>query len=224
MGAVAVSAVNLKAEKWRTRVAETDSPTDDIATLDQLARAVDHCTRCPLYRGATQGVAGEGPTDARIMLVGEQPGDQEDLQGRPFVGPAGRLLDEALAAAGLDRRRLFLTNAVKHFKFEPRGKRRLHQNPTAGEIDICRWWLDKERDFVAPQLIVTLGGSALRGVIGKSASIRSMRGAVHELAGGAKLIATVHPSFLLRMPDRNRAAKEREAFVADLIRARKLAA
>jgi DNA polymerase len=158
------------------------------------------------------------------MLVGEQPGDQEDLQGRPFVGPAGQLLDEALEEAGLDRRRLFLTNAVKHFKFEPRGKRRLHQNPTAGEIDICRWWLDKERALVQPELIVTLGASALRGVTGKSASIRSMRGTAHELEGGAKLIATIHPSFLLRMPDRTRAAEERKAFVADLVRARKLAA
>jgi DNA polymerase len=158
------------------------------------------------------------------MLVGEQPGDQEDQQGRPFVGPAGQVLNEALEEAGLDRRRLFLTNAVKHFKYEPRGKRRLHQNPTAGEIDICRWWLDKERAFVQPELIVTLGVSALRGVTGKSASIKSMRGAVHDLDGGTKLIATIHPSFLLRMPDRTRAAEERKAFVADLARARKLAA
>ena len=158
------------------------------------------------------------------MLVGEHPGDQEDLQGRPFVGPAGQVLDEALEEAGLDRTRLFLTNAVKHFKFEPRGKRRLHQNPTTGEIDICRWWLDKERAFVQPELIVTLGASALRGVTGKSASIKSMRGTVHELEGGAKLLATIHPSFLLRMPDRARAAEEREMFVADLVRARKLVA
>ena len=180
--------------------------------------------RCPLYRNATQGVAGEGPKTARIMLVGEQPGDQEDLQGRPFVGPAGQLLNEALDEAGLDRRRLFLTNAVKHFKFEPRGKRRLHQNPTTAEIDICRWWLDRERAFVQPDLIVTLGASALRGVTGKSVSIKSMRGAAHELEGGSKLIATIHPSFLLRMPDRGRAAKERAMFVADLVRARKLSA
>jgi DNA polymerase len=195
-----------------------------VKTLGELARAVDRCTRCPLYCNATQGVAGEGPEAARIMLVGEQPGDREDLQGRPFVGPAGQVLNEALEEAGLDRRRLFLTNAVKHFKFEPRGKRRLHQNPTTGEIDICRWWLDKERAFVKPDLIVTLGASALRGVTGKSASIKSMRSAVHELEGGTKLIATIHPSFLLRLADRERAAGERKAFVADLIRARKLAA
>lgn len=200
------------------------APTDDIRTLDDLARAVDRCRRCPLYRDATQGVAGEGPKSARIMLVGEQPGDREDLEGRPFVGPAGRLLDEAIDEAGLDRRRLFLTNAVKHFKFAPRGKRRLHQRPTAGEVDACRWWLDKERRLVHPALIVTLGATALRGVTGRSASVRSMRGEAVELEDGATLVATIHPSFLLRMPDRARAARERAGFVADLVRARTLAA
>jgi DNA polymerase len=224
MRAAAVSAANPRTDKWRTRVPEELAPDDDVKTLGALAKAIDRCTRCPLYCNATQAVAGEGPTKARIMVVGEQPGDQEDLQGRPFVGPAGQVLDAALDEVGLDRRRLFLTNAVKHFKFEPRGKRRLHQNPTTGEIDICRWWLDKERALVQPELIVTLGASALRGVTGKSASIKSMRGAVHELEGGSKLIATIHPSFLLRLPDRERAAEERKAFVADLIRARKLAA
>ncbi len=224
MRETAVSLANPLTDKWRTRVPEDLTLDDDVKTLGDLARAVDRCTRCPLFCNATQGVAGEGPEAARIMLVGEQPGDQEDLQGRPFVGPAGQLLNEALEKAGLDRTRLFLTNAVKHFKYEPRGKRRLHQNPTAGEIDVCRWWLDKERAFVQPDLIVTLGGSALRGVTGKSANINSMRGAVHELEGGSKLIATIHPSFLLRLPDRERAAEERKAFVADLVLARKLAA
>lgn len=224
MRETAVSLVNPLTDKWRTRVADKLLPDDDIRTLADVARAVDRCHRCPIGCNATQGVAGEGSADAHIMLVGEQPGDQEDLQGRPFVGPAGQVLDQALAEAGLDRTRLFLTNAVKHFKFEPRGKRRLHQNPTAGEIDICRWWLDKERALVQPDLIVTLGGSALRGVTGKSTSVTSMRGAVHELGGGAKLVATIHPSFLLRLPDRERAARERAAFVADLAQARKLAA
>lgn len=223
MREAAVSLANPLTDKWRTRVPDELLLDDDVKTLGDLARAVDRCTRCPLYCNATQGVAGEGAEGARIMLVGEQPGDQEDLQGRPFVGPAGQVLDEALAEAGLDRARLFLTNAVKHFKFEPRGKRRLHQNPTAGEIDMCRWWLEKERALVKPDLILTLGASALRGVTGKSASVTSMRGAVHDL-GGSKLIATIHPSFLLRMPDRERAAEEREMFVADLIRVRKLAA
>lgn len=224
MREAAVSLANPLTEKWRTRVPEDLLLDDDVKTLADVARAVDRCTRCPLSCNATQGVAGEGPERARIMLVGEQPGDQEDLQGRPFVGPAGQVLSEALEEAGLDRTRLFLTNAVKHFKFEPRGKRRLHQNPTAAEIDICRWWLDKERALVQPDLIVTLGASALRGVTGKSASITSMRGAVHELEGDTKLLATIHPSFLLRLPDRERAAKERALFVADLALARKLAA
>ena len=223
MREAAVSIANPLTDKWRTRVPDELLLDDDVKTLDELACAVDRCTRCPLYCNATQGVAGEGPERARIMLVGEQPGDQEDLQGRPFVGPAGQVLNEALEEAGLDRRRLFLTNAVKHFKFEPRGKRRLHQNPTRGEIDMCRWWLDKERAFVQPDLIVTLGASALRGVTGKSASIKSMRSRVHELEGGTKLIATIHPSFLLRLPDRERAAEEREAFVVDLTRAREFA-
>ena len=224
MRETAVSLANPLSDKWRTRVPDELLLDEDVKTLGDMARAVDRCTRCPIHCNATQAVAGEGPQSARIMFVGEQPGDQEDLQGRPFVGPAGQVLNEALEEAGIDRTRLFLTNAVKHFKFEPRGKRRLHQNPTTGEIDVCRWWLDKERAFVQPDLIVTLGGSALRGVTGKSASIASMRGRVHELAGGGKLLATIHPSFLLRLPDRERAAEERKAFVADLIRVRELAA
>lgn len=224
MREAAVSLANPLTDKWRTRVQDELTLDGEITTLGELAKAVDRCTRCPLHCNATQAVAGEGPGAAKIMLVGEQPGDREDLEGRPFVGPAGQLLNEVLYDAGLERRRLFLTNAVKHFKFEPRGKRRLHQNPTAAEIDICRWWLDKERALVQPDIIVTLGASALRGVTGKSASIKSMRGTVHELAGGTRLIATIHPSFLLRLPDRERAAKEREMFVADLALARKLAA
>jgi DNA polymerase len=224
MREAAVSAANPRTEKWRTRVTDDLLLDDDLTSLDAVARAVGQCTLCPLHCNATQAVVGEGPAKARIMVVGEQPGDQEDLQGRPFVGPAGQVLDAALDEAGLDRRRLFLTNAVKHFKYEPRGKRRLHQNPTSAEIDICRWWLDKERALVQPDLIVTLGASALRGVTGKSASIKSMRGAVHELAGGTKLVATIHPSFLLRLPDRDRAAEERAAFVAELAWARSLAA
>jgi len=224
MRETAVSLANPQTDKWRTRVIDELALTDDIDTFADLARAIGGCTRCPLHCNATQAVTGEGSGAARIMLVGEQPGDREDLEGRPFVGPAGQLLNEVLEEAGLDRTSVFLTNAVKHFKFEPRGKRRLHQNPTTGEIDICRWWLDKERALVQPELIVTLGGSALRGVTGKSASITSMRGTVHELAGGTKLIATIHPAFLLRLPDHDRAAEERAVFVADLARARKLAA
>lgn len=220
MREAAVSSANPRSEKWRTRMPADQILDHDVRTLDEIAREIRRCTRCPLYCNATQSVPGEGPEGAQIMLVGEQPGDQEDLQGRPFVGPAGQVLNEALEEAGLERRRLFLTNAVKHFKFEPRGKKRLHQNPTATEIDICRWWLDKERALIKPRIIVTLGASALRAVTGTGASIKSMRGGVHELEGGTKLIATIHPSYLLRLPDRKRAAEEREAFVTDLACAR----
>jgi uracil-DNA glycosylase len=214
---------NPRSDKWRARGEMEDiMPDAAIGSLDQLSRAVKACTRCPLHCHATQAVPGEGRPDARIMLVGEQPGDREDLQGRPFVGPAGQLLDEALDEAGLDRDALYVTNAVKHFKFEPRGKRRLHQNPNTGEIDICRWWLDQERALVQPDVIVSLGGSALRGLTGKSHSIVSMRGNVHSLDGGAQLVATVHPSYLLRLPDKERAAAERRAFIADLAGAKAL--
>ena len=223
MRETAVSLANPRSDKWRVRgEAETAMP-ETIASLEDLGQAVRACTRCPLHCHATQAVTGEGPRQARIMLVGEQPGDREDLEGRPFVGPAGQLLDEALGEAGLDRATLYVTNAVKHFKFVARGKRRLHQNPSIGEIDICRWWLDQERVLVKPDIIVSLGGSALRGLIGKSVSISSMRGKVHALDDDARLIATVHPSFLLRLPDRERAAAERRQFVADLTAARQLA-
>ena len=224
MRETAVQLANPRSDKWRVRGEEPAAvPDHGATTLAELASGIKACTRCPLHCNATQAVAGEGHAGARIMLVGEQPGDREDLEGRPFVGPAGQLLDEALAEAGLDRANLYVTNAVKHFKFEPRGKRRLHQNPSAGEIDICRWWLDQERDLVKPDIIVSLGGSALRGLTGKSASISSVRGQPITLAGGERLVATVHPSFLLRLPDRQRAAAERVAFIADLAAARELA-
>lgn len=223
MRETAVQLANPRSDKWRVRGEAETVMAGETATLEDLARSLQTCTRCPLHCNATQAVSGEGRADARIMLVGEQPGDREDLEGRPFVGPAGQLLNEALDEAGLDRAQLYVTNAVKHFKFEPRGKRRLHQNPSTGEIDICRWWLDQERQLVKPDIIVSLGGSALRGLTGKSASITSMRGKPITLAGGEQLVATVHPSFLLRLPDRQRAAAERTAFVADLVAARELA-
>ena len=222
MRTAAVSAANPRTGKWQARPVDDAPMTGDMATPETLARAVKGCTRCPLHCHATQAVAGEGSATARIMLVGEAPGDREDLEGRPFVGPAGQVLNDALEEAGLDRAQLFVTNAVKHFKFEPRGKRRLHQNPSAGEIDICRWWLDKERALVQPDLIISLGASALRGLTGKTTSISSVRDTVHLLDGGQRLIATIHPSFLLRLPDRERAKHERAAFVADLAKAKKL--
>lgn len=195
----------------------TGSVPDEAAPAnwEQWQHGIDRCTRCPLYRDATQAVPGEGPRDARLMIVGEQPGDQEDLSGRPFVGPAGQILDEALATAGIDRSGVYLTNAVKHFKFQRQGKRRLHQTPTAGEIDHCRWWLDAERDLVRPQVILALGASALRGLIGKTASISAMRGKAIDVPGGATLFVTTHPSYILRVGPERR-ARAMEAFTDDL--------
>jgi uracil-DNA glycosylase len=173
------------------------------------------CTRCPLYRLGTQTVFGEGLVSAAVMLVGEQPGDQEDLQGRPFVGPAGRLLNASLEAAAIDRTKLYVTNAVKHFKYEPRGKRRIHKKPSASEIDHCKWWLDLELQIVQPQLVVAMGSTAARSLLQRPVTIESVRGQPLPLGPGRTLLVTVHPSFLLRLTD---PAKERESerFVADL--------
>jgi DNA polymerase len=174
-----------------------------------------HCTRCDLYKCATQTVFGEGPLDARLLFVGEQPGDQEDLAGRPFVGPAGQLFDRALAEAGIDRERTYVTNAVKHFKFVRRGKRRIHDKPDGGEIAACRWWLQQELALVRPPLIVALGATAARSLFGKVVTISALRGRGHALPEGEAWV-TVHPSFLLRVRD----DREREyaRFVADLAR------
>ena len=193
-------------------------------SLSEARRAAARCEACALYARATQTVFGEGPEDARIMLVGEQPGDQEDLAGRPFVGPAGRMLDAALAAAGLDRAQVYVTNAVKHFKFEPRGKRRIHQKPDAAEILACGQWLSRERDAVRPVLTVLMGATAARAVLGRAVTIGRERGQPIAIAGNAQALVTVHPSYLLRLPDA--AAKQREyaAFVADLRLAVRLAA
>jgi uracil-DNA glycosylase family protein len=188
----------------------------EIKTLKALTAAEAECTRCPLYRDATQVVPGHGPARARIMLVGEEPGDQEDRQGLPFVGPAGRLLDEALAEAGLDRAKLFITNAVKHFKFEMRGKRRLHKRPATGEIVQCRWWLDLERAIVKPKIVVAMGTSAVRGVYGKMLTIAQARGRLIALPDGAQMIVTVHPSYLLRIPEPADRHEQYRLFVRDL--------
>jgi uracil-DNA glycosylase len=186
-----------------------------ITTLVGLRQAEAACTRCPLYRDATQVVSGEGPTPATIMFVGEQPGNDEDLAGRPFVGPAGRMLDRAIAEAGLDRTAIFVTNAVKHFKFEPRGKRRLHKRPNAYEIERCRWWLDRERAIVQPGLTVALGATAARSLFGRPVVIAKMRGAVVEHEG-ARLLVTIHPAYLLRIDDARAKAAEYRRFVQDL--------
>ncbi|WP_066650886.1 MULTISPECIES: UdgX family uracil-DNA binding protein [Sphingomonas] len=177
------------------------------------------CTRCPLYSDATQTVFGEGPVDAALMFVGEQPGDQEDLAGRPFVGPAGQLFDRALATAGIDRTRVYVTNAVKHFKFEPRGKRRIHAKPDAGEITACRWWIEQERALVKPRLTVALGATAARSLLGRTVTISRERGRAIDLPGSSGQIwITVHPSYLLRLPDEQARAAEYERFVAELAR------
>lgn len=181
-----------------------------------LRVGIDHCTRCTLHCQATQPVHGEGPQHAALVIVGEQPGDQEDRAGRAFVGPAGQLLDQNLADAGITRTNAYVTNAVKHFKFTPRGKQRIHQTPTAGEIDHCRWWLDAELDLVKPRVIIALGASAARGILGKTINIAATRGTPQVLASGSRLVVTTHPAYLLRLGDgaaRNSAAAD---FQADL--------
>lgn len=189
---------------------------DDIGSLAEARQAVQGCTRCPLYQNATQAVFGEGAAHAPLMFVGEQPGDSEDLAGKPFVGPAGKVFDAALEEAGIDRRRTYVTNAVKHFKFTPRGKKRIHQAPNAGEVRACRFWLDKELAFVGPKVVVALGATAAQSLLGPGARIGKLRGAPITAEDGRVIFVTVHPSYLLRMPDRTRAAEERAKFIAEL--------
>ena len=174
------------------------------------------CTRCHLYKCATQTVFGEGPVDARLMFVGEQPGDQEDLAGQPFVGPAGQVFNRALATAEIDRSRVYVTNAVKHFKFEQRGKRRIHAKPGAGEIEACRWWIEQEQMLVRPEVSVALGATAARSLFGKVMAIGKERGRALTLPDGGQAWITVHPSYLLRIPDKAQAEDEFGQFVEDL--------
>jgi DNA polymerase len=188
-----------------------------LAQLNKIIKASE-----PLVPGATQAVLGEGPAGARIAFVGEQPGDQEDVQGRPFVGPAGKLLDRALAEAGLDRGAVYMTNAVKHFKFERRGGRRIHAKPTAREVSHYRPWLIKELELVHPQLVVALGGTAVLALMGKSIPIVRARGPA-QFAGGFTGYVTVHPSYLLRLQDDGSKKEGFKAFVEDLRRIRSLA-
>jgi uracil-DNA glycosylase len=191
-------------------------PGPQARSLSEARKLAASCTRCPLYRDATQTVFGEGGTAARLMLVGEQPGDKEDVAGKPFVGPAGALLDKALAEAGVPRGETYVTNAVKHFKFTPRGKRRIHKKPDTGEIEACHWWLDLELELVDPQVVVAMGTTALRSVLGRSASITSLRGKPVALGGDRSLVATVHPSYLLRLQAHGGAGQEFTRFVGDL--------
>jgi DNA polymerase len=189
---------------------------DPARALKALAAEAASCTRCDLYKNATQTVFGEGPADAALMLIGEQPGDQEDLVGRPFVGPAGKVLDKALEAAGIERAGTYITNAVKHFKNEPRGKRRLHKKPDTSEIDACRWWLDNELELVQPAVAVALGATAAHALMRKALSINANRGRLITLPGGVQGLITVHPSYLLRLQEERDKRREFDLLVEDL--------
>jgi DNA polymerase len=188
------------------------------ASWEALLKDARQCTRCELYKFGTQTVFGEGPLDASIMFVGEQPGDQEDLAGRPFVGPAGQLFDAALEKAGIDRSTVYVTNAVKHFKFVQRGKRRIHNKPDAGEIEACRWWIEHERELIRPPVTVALGATAARSLLDKTVTISRVRGKPLKLPDGRECWVTVHPSFLLRIPEEERKREEKKLFLRDLKR------
>ncbi|MDG4873548.1 UdgX family uracil-DNA binding protein [Mesorhizobium sp. WSM4935] len=213
----------VKAKHW-----PTPEPSDVVAPeaedIPELREEAKGCRRCPLWRDATQTVFGEGPENADVIFVGEQPGDQEDLAGKPFVGPAGKVFDSILDDAAIDRRKVYVTNAVKHFKFEPRGKRRIHSKPNAGEIQACRWWLDKELDLVKPNLVVALGATAAQSLLGKAVPITKMRGDVIEREDGLRVFLTIHPSFILRIRDQEDKEAEKERFLRDMRKVKQLMA
>jgi uracil-DNA glycosylase family protein len=184
--------------------------------LKTLHEEAANCRACHLWKDATQTVFGEGPQGAQVMLVGEQPGDREDLAGKPFVGPAGQMLDRGLEEAGIDRNKVYVTNAVKHFKFVPRGKIRLHQKPNTSEIKACRPWYERELAAIKPDLVVAMGATAAQCVFGKITPINKNRGRLIDLDDGIKALVTVHPSYLLRLPDADAKAREYQRFVDDL--------
>jgi uracil-DNA glycosylase family protein len=216
---------DIKAKHWPTpKPTFPDEDSANISSIAELRTAAEDCRRCPLWRNATQTVFGEGPARAKVMFVGEQPGDQEDLAGKPFVGPAGKIFDAVLDEAGVDRRKTYVTNAVKHFKFEPRGKRRIHSKPNAGEIQACRWWLDKEIALTKPDLVVALGATAAQSLLGKAVPITRMRGQVIEREDGLCVFVTVHPSFILRIRDSQDKQAERERFLQDMLAVKELMA
>ena len=197
--------------------------TTDTSNLAEVRRASRECTACHLYKHATQTVFGEGPKGAPMMLVGEQPGDYEDVAGKPFVGPAGKIMDRALEEAGIDRSQVYVTNAVKHFKWEPRGKRRIHQKPNSREIAACRPWLEAELRLVKPKLLVCLGATAAQAIFGPSFRVTRERGKVLSSKLAPRVLATVHPSSLLRQPDEESREREYRRFVVDLRAAAKAA-
>ena len=194
----------------------TAQPPPDPKSVEQLKESAETCRGCELYKDATQTVFGEGEEHSRMMLIGEQPGDQEDIQGKPFVGPAGKLLQRALDEAGIDRRRVYVTNAVKHFRFTMRGKRRLHEKPNAGQVKACRPWLEAEIEVVAPRMLVLLGATAAQSVIGPGFLVSKQRGEVVKTSFGIPAVATVHPSSILRAADDKSREAARTAFIADL--------
>jgi DNA polymerase len=200
-----------------TSATETAAPlVPERPSLSRLREAAAGCRACPLWKTGTQTVFGEGLTKAEIVFVGEQPGDREDREGRPFVGPAGRVLDEALDEAGIDRRLAYVTNAVKHFKWEGRGKRRIHQKPNAEELAACRPWLDAELSVLRPRVLVALGATAAQSLLGRSFRVTKQRGVPVESDLAPKVLATVHPSSILRAPDETARREAYAAFVADL--------
>ncbi|MGE6741683.1 UdgX family uracil-DNA binding protein [Allorhizobium pseudoryzae] len=206
-------------ERMAEELADAAPPPEG---LEALRHAASRCTLCPLHCHATQTVFGEGRVGASAMIVGEQPGDQEDLAGRPFVGPAGKLFDGVLSEVGLDRSSLYVTNAVKHFKYEPRGKRRIHQKPNQAEIEQCRWWLKQEVDLVQPKLIVAMGATAYFSLTGEKKRLTDVRGHILPMDQGRKLFVTVHPSFLLRIPEETRKASELSRFREEMAVVRQL--
>ncbi|WP_159948543.1 UdgX family uracil-DNA binding protein [Rhizobium sp. 18065] len=205
---------------WQERTEDEDGEPQDA--LAGLKREAASCDRCPLHCHATQTVFGEGPIGAALMFVGEQPGDQEDLAGRVFVGPAGKVFDHALMSAGIVREQAYVTNAVKHFKYEMRGKRRIHQRPNVGEIEHCRWWLAGELDIVKPKLVVAMGGSAYFALTGERKALEDVRGHPLALANEQILFVTVHPSYLLRIPEETRRQQEIARFQSDMLAIRKV--
>jgi uracil-DNA glycosylase family protein len=197
-------------ESWRP------APVPETSSLKELAAAAKNCTACHLFKRGTQTVFGEGPKQATMMLVGEQPGDYEDVAGKPFVGPAGKIMDRALEEAGINRKEVYVTNAVKHFKWEPRGKRRIHQKPNSREIAACKPWLEAELRLVKPKLVVALGATAGQTIFGPAFRVTRERGKVLSSKLAPRVVATVHPSSLLRQPDEESRQREYAHFVRDL--------
>lgn len=223
MGAKAATEPKLFHHRLQAAAESRPAPVlPDADTLEGLKHEAQGCTLCQLHCKATQTVFGEGPANAEVMVVGEQPGDFEDLAGRPFVGPAGKVFDQVLGETGIDRQKLYVTNAVKHFKYESRGKKRIHQRPDAGEVQRCRWWLTREIDLVQPKLIVAMGATAAFALTGLKEKLSDLRSRPMAMEGGRVLFATVHPSYLLRIPDEQRRAEEMERFREDMASVRRL--